>query len=405
MKFDYNIDELIEFDLEESKKLIYPLNLVVTRAENSYFYDINNKQYLDFTSNLDNNSLGYNNFVLKNSIQENLNRPIYFSKYVNGDIKTLLASKINDLTHLSGVYFSNSALEAYNTSLMLVKTWLNLNNFLNEKEEVIILSDACEAQSVDLYNLCRVKSSNSRTLPVPLAFISSYMLDSSTLKNIFSRKTSAIIIDPLVFENGRFVSDSDILQIAREFCDKYQSLLVFDLSTFAVGRTGRLIPELSIEPDLMILSKGLSQGIPFGVTAFSQEVMSLINNHYQHPYGSPALACHISCGYLDYLKNSTTLQQALKVSDYLFSCLNELQEKYISILDVQHKGLLFYIEMDFNLSDFALQCLQEGVLIEIVGTRFIRLTPPFSVTNEEINQLCRVFDKLLGQSKSTYRLK
>lgn len=403
MEMDVDLKELIAKDYEESRKLTLPFNITIKKAEGSTIIDTNGNKYLDCTSNFDNNSLGYNHKLVTDSIQNSSTDILYVSNLFNCESEFKLTAQIKELTGLEFAYYSNSKGEANNTALNIVKTWVDYNFHLDNKFEIISLRGS-HSTNMELLSLSKSSFNLKNTLSTNLELISSCLANTSTLKNIFSKRIAAVIIDPLRFINGYYIADNEMLSLARKLCDRHNSLLVFDITRCALGRTGAILPYFGVIPDILTMSSGISQGIPLGVTAISSELQQSATKSYKHPYGYSATACHIASNYLEQLKDKALMQAIEDKSTYFIELLSKLQDKYISIIDIYNKGLTINLEMDFNLSELVEKCFDDGIILELVNPKTIRITPPFVITEEEINQVCGVLDKNLNELCSGCRL-
>ncbi|MEW5821454.1 MAG: aminotransferase class III-fold pyridoxal phosphate-dependent enzyme [Cyanobacteriota bacterium] len=404
MNLDIEFDDFIKQEQENAKKLKLPYNFIVSKAEGSVLTDTNNKRYIDFTSNLDNNSLGFNNELIKNSIISNNNKLNYLSSYVYSESVSDLADKIKDVSGLNFVYFSNSAHEAIDTALNLLKSWIENNYFAETKNEVLFINGTNNVQNIDIYKINTSRSTRFIHISNILEFQSTYLLDTSTFKNLFTKRIAAVIVNPIGIIDGCYIADHEILEIIKVFCEKYNSLLIFDSTSVSLGRLGKLLPYSDIDPDILILSNSLGQGIPLGLAATSHKLDKL-KQCYQHSYGTSALAADIACKFINMINFESYFDQIKLKSEYLLSRLNELRDKYLSIIEIINKGLYYTIEFDFNLVELVERCKDDGIIVELIDSKIIKLTPPFIITNEEIDILYEVLDKNLNLLKGDYRLK
>ena len=204
-KFDDKIIELIE---EKEKFPSFPLPLTVKKAENSYLFDINEKKYLDLTSNRENNPFGYSNIII-----ESKNRFLdseLFDSYDSLKLKEILKSA----TGLEKVYFSSSLGEIYNLSGNLINIHLN-----NTGKDKILLS--CTSANKDLY---KIKGIKEELVPVN---------KDSLLKTLFSRSVGAVIIQIIQKTDEFIIAEEEYLKEVRKLCDKNNALLVFDCANTA----------------------------------------------------------------------------------------------------------------------------------------------------------------------------
>lgn len=389
--------ELIEH--EEAQEIKFPYNLIIQSATKSTLIDENGKKYIDFSANIDNNSFGFNNELVQRVINENFNAPLYLSKNVEGSHTNSFKQKLKDITGHSEIYLTESTNDAKDTTLQIITAWAKKNDY---KDEVVVINTFGHTQSIDLYKILVKKNNFNKFVEVDLEFVNKSMANVSALKNFFSRRVAAVILDTTGILDDSFVVDHEILESARMMCDKNHALLVFNSSKCSPGRMGTVLPVSNIQPDITVMGTGLAQGIPLGVTSISSKVYDVIKDSYKHLYGSSVLACCLAKYCLETIEKPGFLHSINNVSEYMLSSLEKLQDKYLNILDIKVKGLYFIVEMDFNLNEFLQRCFNDGLLFDVIDSRFIKLTPSFEITNDEIDKLYNIFDKHLSELKPDY---
>lgn len=112
--------------------------------------------------------------------------------------------------------------------------------------------------------------------PKTKGFIKAIFNDFESVKNLATKKTCAIMIEPIQGEGGVNVASKDFIQKLRAFCDKENILLIFDEIQTGMGRTGKLFcyQHYGIEPDIMTLGKGIGGGFPLSALLAKEKLNS-----------------------------------------------------------------------------------------------------------------------------------
>ncbi|MGD9580626.1 MAG: aminotransferase class III-fold pyridoxal phosphate-dependent enzyme [Vampirovibrionia bacterium] len=390
-----------DIELQETKIINYQHDLDIKSSESSHLIDSTDRKYLDFTANNDNNSLGFTKNIIKETLDSCSDLPVFLSENYKGSSSSFLTQKIKELTGHSNIYTTESIADAKDAMLQMISTWAKYNDY---KDEVIVINAFGSTQSIDYYKLLVKEKDYNKFLSVDLEFIRKSMISISSLKNYFSRNVAAVIIDTTGIIEDSFIIDHEIINCLRSLCDKNNALLILNASDIAPGRTGKLLTTSGIVSDVAMYGIGWGQGISMGLMSVSDTLYCVLKDTYKHWYGTPVFACCIAENYLKAIDNSEFFENIDNLSQYLYKALIKLQNKYLTILDIKYKGLYFVIEMDFNLKDFVKLCFDDGLVIDLLDSRFIKLTPPFNITYKDIDFLNESFDKHLSNLKSDYCL-
>lgn len=394
-----DIKKIDLIEQEEAQEIQFPYNLIVNSASKSTLIDEDGKEYIDFSANIDNNSFGFDNELLQNVINENLNVPSYLSKNVQGSATNVFKQQIINLTGHSEVYISESTNDAKDTTLQIITAWAKQND---HKDEVLVVNTFGHTQSIDLYKILIKENNYNKFIAVDLKFINKSIANVSALKNFFSKRVAAVIFDTSGVLNDSFVIDHEILDTARMLCDKNSALLVFNSSKTSPGRMGKILPVAKVDSDVTLLGAGLAQGMSLGVTSVSEKVYEAIKGNYKHLYGTSVIACCLANKCIETMETPQFFERMNNSSEYMLKSLQRLHDKYMNILDIKVKGLYFIIEMDFNLNEFVQRCFNDGLIFDVIDSRFIKLTPPYIITNDEIDHLYNTFEKHLSELKPDY---
>lgn len=401
---EYNIEEDIQVQPFSTKQLVLPEDFQISKTEDCIISDDKGNDYIDFTSNQDNNSLGYNNKQVHEIILKNINIPLQQPSGVKTEALTNFSEALTEITHMGNVFVSDSKLEANNVVLKLLSLWLKYELPQKETYEFLSLKGKGSLNFIDKF---KIKNNNLNIQDdhcISFDLVSRNYFQPSILKTIFSKNVAAIVIDPFKVIEGTFMIDHEITQVAYDLCERSNALLILDMTEISPGRIGEILPVTHIQPDIITMSKGLGQSFPIGITITSSKLSNITSKYYTHNSSYSPLVIQIANFYLKILEDSNIMDEIKIKGDCLFNKINELKDKYLNILEITHKGLLLCVEMDFELSELISKCLEDGIILESYGSNSILIRPPFSVTLEQIDHLLHILDKHLNTLKSDYRM-
>jgi 4-aminobutyrate aminotransferase len=203
-------------------------------------------------------------------------------------------------------------------------------------------------------------------------------------------EVAAIIVEPIQGEGGYIVPERGFLAGLRSICDSHRILLGADESQSGAGRTGRMwaIEHDAVEPDILLTAKGIASGMPLAAMVAKAHILEAWGaGAHGSTYGGNPVACAAALATIDLLEEGLTSNAALQGARALAS-LAALPERHPAIVrEVRGRGLMIGIELDSHDRAIALEreCLERGLLILGAGRSAVRLSPPLSVTADQVD--------------------
>jgi acetylornithine/N-succinyldiaminopimelate aminotransferase len=198
--------------------------------------------------------------------------------------------------------------------------------------------------------------------------------------------TAAVIIEPIQGEWGIHPVDPGLLASAREACDAHGALLVFDEIQCGMGRTGSLWAwqQLGVRPDVMTTAKGLGGGLPIGACVASPDFGDVLRpgDHGSTFAGGPVI-CAAANAVLDVVDDPAFLRGVAGKGARLAAGLRDLG------LDVRGLGLMLAFGADDAPALVRRALLEERLVLNATGPDTVRLLPPLTVTDDEIDEAVR----------------
>ncbi len=378
-KFD---DKIFEFIEEDEKKVFpcFPLPIIVKNAENSCLYDINGNKYIDLTSNRENNPFGYTNILIKN--QNNFLDSELFNSY--GAVE--LEESLKTITGLEKAYFFSNLSDVYEYTHKLINIHLN-----NTGKGKILLSSVSSDR-----NLYKIENIKNELMPLNR---------DSILKTLFSRDIGAVIIQLSQKTDEFLIAEDDYLTEIKDLCEKKGALLVFDASNISPMRLGKNFFNYNteIKPDILIVSKGLSQGFSLSSVIISKKATQFDILGAGSCIYSPAYTIAN-----EFIKNfqSNKINEIIDLNiEYITKKLEEIAETHISFLDFYSTGMLFTIVVDISAYEFAKTAFKKGIIVDALNDSKIVISPPLNIKKEEIDYFISSFDKIFDEIAEFDRMK
>ena len=375
-----------------------PLALEIEKADGSYIYDVNDKRYLDFIAGVSAVTLGHNHPKIKEALKKQIDKYLHVMVYgefiqkPQVELSKLLVEKTP--SNLTSIYLTNSGTEATEGALKLAKRATN-------RYEIIAAINAYHGNTQGAMSICGKEEQNGAFRPlIPgVKFIEYNKI--SDLKRITS-KTAAVILETIQGGAGFIEPLNDYLKKVKEKCEKVGALLILDEIQTGIGRTGKFFgfENYNVIPDIVIAGKGLGGGMPIGAFISSYENMSLLKQnpklgHITTFGGHPVIATAAIVN-LRELFRSTLIQDTLE-KEKLFRKL--LVHKCIK--EIRGRGLMLAIILEDSqiVNKIILKSIDNGLLLFwlLFEPKAIRITPPLTISNDEIKEGCKIIIDLLNQ--------
>jgi 4-aminobutyrate aminotransferase len=219
---------------------------------------------------------------------------------------------------------------------------------------------------------------------------------------------AAVFVEPIQGEGGYIVPPPQFHKKLREFTDKHNILLVLDEIQSGMGRTGKFlaIENFNVEPDVVLLAKGLASGLPLGAVISKKEFMTWKSGTHGSTFGGNPIACEAALATLDLIEEEL-MANALKMGARLINKLKNLKKENSLIGDVRGLGLMVGVELvkdqrtkepaSHEAHEIANQAFRKGLLLLPCGENVIRFSPPLVISSEEVDTAVEIFREVISQ--------
>ena len=375
-------------------------NLTIDSGYRSKIKDVKGEEYLDFISGISVNCLGHSNPKIIETINNQISKVMHVSNMFWTKPMIELAGKLAEYSDLDQTFFCNSGTEANEVALKLARKYGRLYGSL-EKTEIIYANNSFHGRTMGALSVTGQYKYQEAFAPLVPDTIAVDFNDIAGLINAFSEKTCAIFLEPIQGEGGIITIDSEFLKTARDLCDKYNALLIFDEVQTGMGRLGTLFAYQSfgIIPDVITMAKGLGGGFPIGACLATKKAAKAFEpGDHGSTYGGNPLACSVSLTILNELINENLLENVKTTGAYLTEQLEILKNKYSLIEEIKGMGLLIGIQLTINPKDFQTNCFKNHLLLIPAGNKTIRILPPLNITKAEIDEMLTILEKSIQDS-------
>ena len=375
---------------KESKYYMFVVRrqpVVIARGEGTRVWDVEDKEYLDFTSGWAVNNVGHANSVVADAIAEQARTLLQTSNQFYTIPQLQLAEILVENSALDKVFFCNSGAEANEGAMKLARRYGAQKR--NGAFEIVTALNSFHGRTMANVSATGQPHYQELFQPIPPGFSHVPFDDIEALKGAITDRTVAVMLEPVQAEGGVNIPSEGYLQNVRDFCDENELLLIFDEVQTGIGRLGTLFgyQSFGVEPDIMTLAKGLGGGVPIGACMATDEAMAFQPGDHGSTFGGNALTCAAAYASTKYILDNDVVDNAATVGAYLGQGLNDLMSRHDFITEVRGMGCLWAMLFDSDITPAVVgACNDAGILLNPLRPNAVRLMPPLTVTKEEIDE-------------------
>jgi acetylornithine/succinyldiaminopimelate/putrescine aminotransferase len=395
------IDHFFKYQAQTSP---YPLALEVSYAKGSYIFDTNGNPYLDFVAGVSACTLGHQPKRVNDAIKKQLDtysHVMVYGEYAQHPATELCKLLAENLPYpLSKTYLVNSGTEAIEGALKLARR-------VTGRSQLISCHNAYHGNTMGSMSVMGFEERKQifRPLIPDVDFIK--FNNEADLEKI-TTKTAGILLETIQGGAGFIEPQNDFLKKVRQRCDEVGAIMILDEIQPGFGRTGKLFgfQHYDVIPDVLVMGKGMGGGMPVGAFTASEKMMDLLSHepklgHITTFGGHPVIAA--AClATLQEVTETHLMQEALEKEQLFRSLL-----VHPLIKEIRGRGLMLaaMTETTEITNEIVLRCHKRGLILFwlLFEGCAVRITPPLTVTNEEIKKGCGIIIEVLNDlNKKNY---
>jgi acetylornithine/succinyldiaminopimelate/putrescine aminotransferase len=371
----------------------------VVRGEGTRLFDADGRSYLDFTSGIGVNALGYGDAgIAAAAIGALESGVLHTSNLFHTAPARALAEALVARSFASSVFFCNSGAEANEGAFKFVRRWAREIGGA-EKHEIIALRGGFHGRL--FASLAATDRPQYRAPFRPLAGgLSIAERDLRDLARLLDPETvAAVIVEPVQGEGGVRVLDPAFLTALRVLTRERGIALIFDEVQCGLGRTGWLFAyeRADVVPDVVTLAKPLAGGLPMGAILLSEEIAGAVQaGDHGTTFGGGPFVSTVAAHIFDRLSDAALLARVRENGAWLGETLRALAARCDTIRAVRGVGYMWGIDVTRVAREILAQARDEGLLLLTAGDYTVRLLPPLIATRAELAQGVALLERALA---------
>ena len=381
-----------------------PLALSFSKGLGTRLWDQAGREYLDAVAGVAVTNVGHSHPKIVSAISEQAGLLLHTSNLYSIDWQQRLAQKLTRLAGMERAFFNNSGAEANETALKLAR----LHGWHKGIEQplVVVMENAFHGRTLGTLSASDGPAVRLGFNELPGDFVKVPFGDIKALDTVqqaHGARIVAILMEPIQGESGVQLAPPGYLKAVRDLCNRRGWLMMLDEIQTGIGRTGQwfAFQHEGIVPDVMTLAKGLGNGVPIGACLARGKAADLFTpGSHGSTFGGNPLACRVGCTVLDIIEEQSLRENAKVQGERLLDRLRIELADDPNILAIRGQGLMIGIELKQPIRDLTLIAARDhGLLINVTRGKTIRLLPPLTIDEREVEMIVRGVCRALGASR------
>ena len=386
-----NTQDYIRIEEQYGAHNYHPLDVVISRGEGVWVYDVDGRKYLDCLSAYSAVNQGHVHPKILAALQEQAGKITLTSRAFRNDQLPLFYKELSELTGYGMSLPMNSGAEAVETALKLARKWAYaIKKVPRHQAEIITCAGNFHGRTITTISFSTEPLYRDDFGPFTPGFITVPYGDAEAIAKAVTPNTAAVLVEPIQGEGGVIVPPAGYLKKVAEICKKNNVLLMADEIQTGLGRTGKLFAAQheGVRPDVTIVGKALSGGFyPISAVLADEPLLGLFQSgEHGSTFGGNPLAAAIGRAALQVIVEEKLVERAAELGEYFLEQLSEIPSPHVK--EVRGKGLLIGVELKKSAGGARRFCeaLQtRGILAKETHENTIRFAPPLVIDREVID--------------------
>ena len=364
-----------------------PPAIMFDHGRGTELWDVDGKRYLDFLAGIAVVSLGHANPIIAEAVADQLDRLLHVSNFFANPVATEAAVKVNDLLleasgHRGQVFFTNSGAESNECAIKLAR-----KHGGRGRHTVVSALGSFHGRTLATLAATGQPTKHEPFAPMPEGFRHVAWGDLDAMRQAVDGSVAAVLIEPVQGEGGVHPATTEYLQGIRNLCDEAGALMMVDEIQTGFGRTGRWFgfEHAGVSPDVVTLAKAMGNGMPVGACWARVDVAAVFQpGDHGSTYSGTAIATAAVNAVIDEMQRI----DAPAVADRQGRRIVDGLRAVAGVVDVRGRGLMLGIELAVGIDAKAVYAdlLDRGLIVNAVTPTTLRLVPPITVTDAEIDE-------------------
>ena len=368
------------------------VDAALVKGRNARAWDVDGKEYIDFTAGIGVNALGYCDPEWSAAVAGQAGKIQHMCNYYYCPENTALAQELSQASGMAKAFFCNSGAEANECAVKIARKY-------GEKRgayRIVTLENSFHGRTLTTLAATGQEGFHREFLPLTEGFLYAQAGDLAGIQALLDGSVCAVMLEMVQGEGGVIPMDEGFVQGLAQLCREKDVLLLIDEVQTGIGRTGRFFAYqgYGVQPDVVTCAKGIAGGLPMGACLVSERLGDILQpGQNGSTFGGNPIASAAARVVVRRVSEPDFLQSVAEKGAYF----REKLEAMPQVEYVRGRGLMLGVKLkEKDANDVLVQCAKAGLLI-LTAKELVRFLPPLTITQEDIDQGLAIFQQVLAQ--------
>ena len=368
------------------------VDAALVKGRNARAWDVDGKEYIDFTAGIGVNALGYCDPEWSAAVAGQAGKIQHMCNYYYCPENTALAQELSRASGMAKAFFCNSGAEANECAVKIARKY-------GEKRgayRIVTLENSFHGRTLTTLAATGQEGFHREFLPLTEGFLYAQAGDLAGIQALLDGSVCAVMLEMVQGEGGVIPMDEGFVKGLAQLCREKDVLLLIDEVQTGIGRTGRFFAYqgYGVQPDVVTCAKGIAGGLPMGACLVSERLGDILQpGQNGSTFGGNPIASAAARVVVRRVSEPDFLQSVSEKGAYF----REKLEAMPQVEYVRGRGLMLGVKLkEKDAHDVLVQCAKAGLLI-LTAKELVRFLPPLTITQEDIDQGLAIFQQVLAQ--------
>lgn len=368
------------------------VDAALVKGRNARAWDVDGKEYIDFTAGIGVNALGYCDPEWFAAVAGQAGKIQHMCNYYYCPENTALAQELSRASGMAKAFFCNSGAEANECAVKIARKY-------GEKRgayRIVTLENSFHGRTLTTLAATGQEGFHREFLPLTEGFLYAQAGDLAGIQALLDGSVCAVMLEMVQGEGGVIPMDKGFVKGLAQLCREKDVLLLIDEVQTGIGRTGRFFAYqgYGVQPDVVTCAKGIAGGLPMGACLVSERLGDILQpGQNGSTFGGNPIASAAARVVVRRVSEPAFLQSVAEKGAYF----REKLEAMPQVEYVRGRGLMLGVKLkEKDAHDVLVQCAKAGLLI-LTAKELVRFLPPLTITQEDIDQGLAIFQQVLAQ--------
>ncbi|MBQ1351627.1 MAG: aspartate aminotransferase family protein [Oscillospiraceae bacterium] len=375
--------------------------VAIDHGAGATLYDVEGKKYIDFTSGIGVNSIGYGNAKWVDTVTQQAKKLAHISNLFYSEPYIKLAETLCRRSGMAGAFFANSGAESNEGIIKLARKY-SFDKYGKGRGTVITLNQSFHGRTISTLAATGQEVFHNYFFPFTDGFRTTPTNDMEGISAVAGHDVCAVLLELVQGEGGVLPVDPAFVKDLAALCKERDWLLLVDEVQTGIGRTGTLFAfqQYDIQPDAVSFAKGIAGGLPFGGFLANARCKDVLGpGTHATTFGGNLICAAAACTVLDIL-NDDMLEQVKEKGAYLCTQIEAMNSPLLGT--PRGLGMMIGIPvLEKSNKELAVQMVENGLLCLTAGKDALRLLPPLTITKEEMDEGLAIMKQVLSSVEGT----